>query len=50
MSANGFRLLYTLVLGIIGGFAFKWIHMPVPWLLGPMIVTLIASKAIRRIK
>ncbi|MWV46771.1 AbrB family transcriptional regulator [Paenibacillus sp. HJL G12] len=50
MSSKPVRLVYTLVCGIIGAFIFKWIHMPIPWLLGPMIVTLVASRSIKQVK
>ena len=38
------RLLLTIVIGIIGGLIFVYIHMPLPWVLGPMTATLIGSK------
>lgn len=38
------RLLITTVIGIIGGFLFIRIHMPLPWVLGPMTALLIGSK------
>lgn len=38
------RWLYTLTLALIGGLLFKVIHLPIPWLLGPMIVIFISSK------
>lgn len=37
------KLLLTLVLAILGGWLFTILHIPVPWLLGPMIVPLFCS-------
>ncbi|WP_136608305.1 AbrB family transcriptional regulator [Paenibacillus dokdonensis] len=50
MSSKAVRLIYTLFCGIIGATIFQWIHMPIPWLLGPMICTLITSKSFKRVK
>ncbi|MEC0372374.1 AbrB family transcriptional regulator [Paenibacillus chibensis] len=50
MSSKPLRLIYTLVCGVIGAYVFQWIHMPIPWLLGPMIFVLIASKTIKTVK
>ncbi|MCZ8513218.1 AbrB family transcriptional regulator [Paenibacillus filicis] len=36
----------TLVIAIVGGLLFKLIHIPVPWLLGPMIATLIGNNLV----
>ncbi|MDQ1236984.1 membrane AbrB-like protein [Paenibacillus sp. SORGH_AS306] len=38
------RWLYTLALALIGGLLFKVAHLPIPWLLGPMIIIFIGSK------
>lgn len=38
------RWLYTLVLAVVGGLLFKVLHLPIPWLLGPMIIIFISSK------
>lgn len=38
-----FRFLITLLTAMIGGFIFAWLHIPVPWLLGPMLAILIGS-------
>jgi len=38
------QLLLTLVIAIIGGLLFQVIHLPIPWLLGPMFFVLIFSK------
>ncbi len=44
------RFLYTLIVGIVGALLFQLLHMPIPWLLGPMILVLISSKSIRSIQ
>jgi membrane AbrB-like protein len=44
------NLLFSGILAVIGGFLFQWIHFPIPWLLGPMIVVFIGSKLSRTIK
>nr|WP_257790971.1 AbrB family transcriptional regulator [Candidatus Formimonas warabiya] len=33
-----------MMLGVVGGVIFTRIHMPLPWVLGPMVVLIIASK------
>ncbi|GGE32981.1 monooxygenase [Pullulanibacillus camelliae] len=44
------QLLFTCALAIVGGLIFKIIHLPIPWLLGPMIAVLIGSKVAKPIK
>lgn len=39
------RIMLSLLTAVIGGFLFEWLQIPVPWLLGPMIATLIGSSA-----
>ncbi|SFJ12443.1 hypothetical protein SAMN02799624_03364 [Paenibacillus sp. UNC496MF] len=39
-------LVATIVLAVAGGLLFKLLHIPIPWLLGPMIAMLIANNAI----
>ncbi|MED1792192.1 AbrB family transcriptional regulator [Brevibacillus nitrificans] len=34
----------TLFIAIVGGLVFQWLHLPIPWLLGPMLFVLIVSK------
>lgn len=41
------RVLITLATALIGGFVFKLLHIPIPWLLGPMIAVLIGSSALK---
>ncbi|MFZ7134269.1 MAG: AbrB family transcriptional regulator [Eubacteriales bacterium] len=41
------RIFLTIVIGITGGFLFTFIHMPMPWMLGPMLALLIASNVIK---
>ncbi|MDF2522917.1 MAG: AbrB family transcriptional regulator [Clostridiales bacterium] len=38
------RLLVTIIIGVIGGLIFVNIHIPLPWVLGPMTTTLIGTK------
>ncbi|WP_060532305.1 AbrB family transcriptional regulator [Paenibacillus bovis] len=38
---------YTLLLALLGGLLFKWLNLPVPWLLGPMILVFIGSRLFR---
>src|SRR3954449_5034361 len=38
------RFLITLLLAFIGGVVFTFLHIPVPWLLGPMTAVLIGSR------
>ncbi|MEH7254150.1 AbrB family transcriptional regulator [Neobacillus niacini] len=38
------RFLITLVLAFIGGVLFTFLHIPIPWLLGPMTAVLIGSR------
>lgn len=44
------RFLATLVVSLAGGAFFTLIHSPVPWLLGPMIFTLIGSRLMTKAK
>lgn len=37
------RISFSLITAVIGGILFEWLHIPVPWLLGPMIAALIGS-------
>jgi membrane AbrB-like protein len=41
------KLLVALVTALLGGFLFKLIHIPIPWLLGPMIAILIGSNVFK---
>ncbi|WP_046213727.1 AbrB family transcriptional regulator [Paenibacillus wulumuqiensis] len=41
---------YTLLLALLGGLLFTWLHLPVPWLLGPMILVFIGSRIFRRLQ
>ncbi|MEH7245929.1 AbrB family transcriptional regulator [Neobacillus niacini] len=38
------RFLITLLIAFIGGVVFTFLHIPVPWLLGPMTAVLIGSR------
>lgn len=44
------RFLVTLAVSLAGGAVFTLIHSPVPWLLGPMIFTLIGSRLMAKAK
>ncbi|WP_371069180.1 AbrB family transcriptional regulator [Sediminibacillus sp. JSM 1682029] len=35
------RLFITYFIGIVGGFLFNWLHLPLPWILGPVASLLI---------
>jgi uncharacterized protein len=43
-KSKSYRFLITLLIAIIGGSIFAVLHIPVPWLLGPMTAILIFSK------
>jgi uncharacterized protein len=43
-NTNRVHFLITLFTAFIGGLIFHFIHMPVPWLLGPMTAVLIGSR------
>src|SRR3546814_4067435 len=36
-------LLWTIVLGAVGGALFTWLHTPLPWMLGALAFTSIAA-------
>ncbi|MFD2372086.1 AbrB family transcriptional regulator [Brevibacillus sp. GCM10020057] len=36
--------LLTLFIGLLGGFSFQVMHLPIPWLLGPMLFSLAGSR------
>ncbi|WP_168118590.1 AbrB family transcriptional regulator [Paenibacillus sp. HB172176] len=44
LKINGAAFLFTAALAVVGGLLFEWIGIPIPWLLGPMILVLIGSK------
>ncbi|KQL44769.1 AbrB family transcriptional regulator [Brevibacillus choshinensis] len=45
MTGNRFvSFLITLLIAVVGGLIFQWVHMPIPWLLGPMMFVLIVTK------
>lgn len=37
------RLAWALVFGLLGGLLFQWLHLPLPWMLGPLMANLLAS-------
>lgn len=42
-----FRITVSLVTALTGGTVFKLMHIPIPWLLGPMIAVLIGSNTFK---
>jgi membrane AbrB-like protein len=38
------QLLYSFVVAALGGLVFNYIHMPIPWLLGPMVAIFLLSR------
>lgn len=38
------RVFYTLIIAGLGGIFFYWLHLPVPWLLGPMLVVMLLGQ------
>jgi membrane AbrB-like protein len=49
-AARKFPMLTTLLVAIFSGSVFTFIHMPIPWLLGPMIGVCIASRVMKSIQ
>jgi uncharacterized protein len=41
------RILTTLLIAVVGGLLFQFMHIPVPWFLGPMTGVLIGSRYVR---
>ncbi|SFX37346.1 AbrB family transcriptional regulator [Marinospirillum alkaliphilum] len=39
------RLLNTLWVGLLGGLVFTWLHIPLAWMLGPLVANLLVSLA-----
>ncbi|PWW08593.1 hypothetical protein DFQ01_101316 [Paenibacillus cellulosilyticus] len=51
MSDNpAIRLLYSALLSVLGGLVFKLLHVPLPWLLGPMTFTLVGSRVVKVVR
>ncbi len=44
------RLLLTVVIGLAGGLIFVAVHMPLPWLLGPMTALLVGARFCKKIQ
>lgn len=40
------RFLYTLLAGLLGGFVFSFFHLPLPWVLGPMVFSIILTMTV----
>ena len=36
-------MLKVLVLSLIGGYIFSLLHIPIPWMLGPIVVIMLAQ-------
>lgn len=47
-SRNSFQIAFTLLSALVGGALFMLLHLPIPWLLGPMIATLIGSNIAKK--
>jgi membrane AbrB-like protein len=47
IDKKAFRIIASLVTAVIGGIVFKLLHLPIPWLLGPMITVLIGSNTFK---
>jgi membrane AbrB-like protein len=51
ITANkGLHMSITLLIALLSGTIFKLIHMPIPWLLGPMIGVWLASRGMKSVK
>lgn len=44
------RLIYTVLLSLVGGLLFNLLHIPLPWLLGPMTFTLVGSRVVQTVR
>ncbi|MBC7468869.1 MAG: AbrB family transcriptional regulator [Ramlibacter sp.] len=42
-SSAVFRIAFTLALALAAAVAFAWLRMPLPWMIGPLVVTAAAS-------
>jgi membrane AbrB-like protein len=47
MKKSSSRIIMSLVTAVIGGTIFNLLHLPIPWLLGPMIAVLIGSNMLK---
>ncbi|MRN54497.1 AbrB family transcriptional regulator [Paenibacillus monticola] len=47
-SRNSVKIAFTLLSALTGGALFMLLHLPIPWLLGPMIATLIGSNIAKK--
>lgn len=41
------KIVMTLIVAVVGGMFFKLLHIPVPWLLGPMVVMVIGKNLLK---
>lgn len=39
------RLFNSLWIGLLGGLLFQWLHLPLPWMLGPLLANLVLGLA-----
>jgi membrane AbrB-like protein len=37
------KVLFSVILALLAAFVFEWLHLPLPWMLGPLVVTGLAS-------
>ncbi|WP_433942955.1 AbrB family transcriptional regulator [Paenibacillus sp. SN-8-1] len=49
-ESNLIRFIYTLLIAMIGGYLFQKLHLPVPWLLGPMLFVFTFSRMLKPIR
>lgn len=47
MKENGWKMIFTVIVAILGGWLFTVLSIPVPWLLGPIAVLLLGSSVKR---
>jgi membrane AbrB-like protein len=43
MLSNKSKMVYTILIAVIGGFLFSLINIPLPWLLGPLFFVMVAN-------
>ena len=44
LQRQGMGLLITALTAVIGGFLFQWLRLPIPWLLGPMLLVFLGAR------
>ncbi|WP_062107484.1 AbrB family transcriptional regulator [Bacillus niameyensis] len=46
-QSSTMKIIITLVIAIVGGTLFSFLHIPVPWLLGPMLAALFSTVVLK---